>query len=179
MSASGKTSTIINLDDADTRSALVVMTFEGAPVALTRNRLEDLLRIERKFLTQMLDGSPRPTAPTARARPSEAPAPERTGETPQFKPEDIPMLTISHASLSMRIKKIHGYSASAKALRPAQLAMLSEILTCFDWVIPTHPNTKLERHLVELLSWRGVTNEFRDQASKFLERYLKARRATQ
>ena len=83
--------------------------------------------------------------------------------------------TTSHASLSYRIKRIYDFSAAQKKLRPTHAGVLSEMLESFDWTIPEHPNTRLEQHLQEMLDWKAVSAELKQEIREFLGRYLAVR----
>ena len=149
---------VIDLDKLDPTEVILV-TFGGGRVAITRSRLLDLLQREQDYWSLV-------SAPGAAEPPPQF----------EFNAQALPSESVSHASLSTRIKKVYTYSLASRKLRAAHVSLLTDLIHGFDWKIPKHPNTKLEVQLVEMLAFKDVPDEFRTLAMGFLERYLQSRR---
>lgn len=160
--------TLIDLDDPRQAETLVATSYCGVKMAISRHRLHELLDREKELLS-LLGGTP----PGPRATPAEGvevgEAPPRSVATTR-RPE-----TVTHGSLSSRIKKIHQYSLVAKRLRPAHIGLLRDLVQNFDWVFPEHATTALVDHLTEMLQWDDVPDDFRAEMTRFLKKYTKIR----
>src|SRR4051812_16562621 len=97
----GKTP-ILNLDDDAAAGVVLVTRVRGALVSVTRARLHELLAREAEWLDAAAG------APFA----ADEPQPVETLS------RQMPGETVTHASLSSRITKIHAYSKGTRKIRP-------------------------------------------------------------
>ena len=159
---------VCNLDDPAQDGLLIVVAYRGVKMAVSKDRLLELLRREEdylKFATSHGSAGGNPSVPSA-------------SETPPTRGRQLELTAVTHASLSSRIKKVYTYSTSSRALRPAHLGLLKELIDNFDWVLPQYPNTRLEQHLSEIRTWSGVPDDFKDELDRFLKRYTSARKVS-
>lgn len=154
---------VLNLDDQ--RDAIVVLTYGGLRASLSRARLEELLALEQEHLAKL----------TAEPAPIQVTAPKASERKFDFTARQVPQETVTHASLSTRIKKIYAYSATSRRLREAHIGLLKDLIENFDWRIPPHPSTRLEGQLVEMVGWKNVPEDFRTFVLSFVDRYIAAR----
>ncbi len=157
-------SSIVNLDDPASEHLAVVFTYKGLRVAIDRHRLEQLLQLEQAYLSSLV--------PTSRALEAPPAAP-----TLHMRPRQLPTETVTHASLSSRVTKIHRYSYETRVLRPAHAGILGEMLEAFDWVIPEHANGRLSALLTEISEWGNLPPELAQKIEQFLKQYDSARLA--
>lgn len=161
---------VIELDNLPSDSILLT-SYGGQRVAVTRERLQELLAREQEYFEVLARER---SVPPVVTRP-EPPAAAGARPDHEFSAGALPRESVSHASLSTRIKKVYMYSLQARKLRDAHMTQLLDMIADFDWQIPRHPNTRLQQHLVEMLGWKGVTPVFREAVMAFLDRYLVAR----
>lgn len=172
---------VLNLDDPANETTRIVVTHNGQRVSLSKARIQELLAVEDQLVAVLVDQKPRtPASPSASKRKSSpatkprgthAAAPSRVTRPPAERLD-----AVTHGSLSNRIKKIFNYTLESRALRPAQASLLQDLIDRFDWRIPEHPNTRLEIHLEEMLTWRGMSPVLARAIETFLDGYLEARR---
>src|SRR5687768_13741236 len=134
------------------QDTVIAVTYRGVRTAVSKERLIELLRREEAFLNAKTQSGGRPRLSAAGHEPS--------GEPTSLRGRQLELTKVTHASLSSRIKKVYMYSAATKALRPAHLGLLQELIANFDWVIPQYPNTRLEQHLGDIKTWSGVPDAF-------------------
>jgi hypothetical protein len=150
---------IIDLDDGRNDDLVVVVHVKGVRVPIGKTRLMELIENEQEYL-RVASGGQAAAAPAADVDDAAADAAGR----------------VTHGSLSHRIRKIYLQCSSLRALRPAHGTMLVDLIEHFDWVIPDHPNTRLEVQLMEMMAWPNTDSSLKLAVGKFLERYLEARR---
>jgi hypothetical protein len=161
---------VINFDDSNNEDAIVLISYEGVAVPVTKTRLAELLKREQLFLRASIGA-----AATVHDRVPPKAATKRPPKPRQFKKGMLASGPVSHASLSARIKKLYNYSRASRALRPAHQSFLTELLASFDWTIPEHPNTRLDHQLQEICQWSGVSESCRRTIDEFLARYRQVR----
>jgi len=162
---------LVNLEDPAEADTAVLVRYRGVLLPLTRDRLLQMLRREEAYLAgeKVTTPSPRPVAEVARV-PAPASSEPRAARLNTRHKEGI-----SHAGLSVRVKRMYSYCFPQKKLRATHAEHLEQVLASFDWIFPDHPNTLLDFHLREISGWAGVTPELRSQIDDFLARYLSAR----
>jgi len=167
------TERIIDLEAADHTSTSVIIRYRGVVTSFSRERLEQLLRREEAYLELCAAGSAGPGAASPGSAPK--PAPVSPSLAPPTTPRPSTDGTISHAGLSMRIKRIYNYSQAAKVLRASHAEHLAVILAQFDWQLPDYPNSQLDFQLREIAGWERTEPETRALIEGFLVRYREAR----
>lgn len=160
------TERIIDLEATDHASTSIIIRYRGVVTSFSRERLEQLLRREEAYLELCAAGS-------VGAEPLTAPAalPPASFSVPRPATDGA----ISHAGLSMRIKRIYNYSQAAKVLRASHAEHLAVILAQFDWQLPDYPNSQLDFQLREIAGWTRTEPETRALIEAFLVRYRAAR----
>lgn len=152
---------ILDLDAPDNKNVVCIVAYGGVKIPITRDRLLELLANEQEWLKASTGAHIQTPVDNGKGE-----------ENPVLSPIDGP---ISHGSLSYRVKLIYKYSVSSKRLREAQISLLRELFTSFNWKIPRHPNTALDTQLMEMQSWKKVPAECKKEIEAFLSRYRQAR----
>lgn len=162
---------LVNLEDPAEAETAVLVRYRGVLLPLTRDRLLQMLRREEAYLAgDRVAGTV--------SRPSTEPTASPTlvaSETKGSRLHTRHKEGISHAGLSVRVKRMYSYCFPQRKLRATHAEHLEQVLASFDWIFPDHPNTMLDFHLREISVWAGVSPELRGQIDAFLNRYMAAR----
>lgn len=162
---------IVNLDEGEFAGATILLRFSGVVLPLHKERLLELLAREQAYFASLGSSGPSSSEVASEAQPTTGSG--GSSHKPRLATKNKP--GISHAGLSVRLKRMYTYNLADRRLRAPHAEHLSEVLRAFDWVLPEHPNTLLDFHLKEIASWSGVSADLRREIDVFLARYTEMR----
>lgn len=165
---------IIDLEDSYGDGTTILVRYRGVLTPVTKERLLQMMRREEAYLGgERAQGAEAPVLIDATAEPV---ARKPRQDAPKSgRPTTRHKTGVSHAGLSVRVKRMYNYNQSSRRLRATHAEHLEQILDAFDWIIPDHPNSMLDFHLKEISAWDGVSDALRVMIAEFIARYTNAR----